>query len=361
MCLYRNDSTEKIIYGTLKDFVDEEKIYNNIEMTVSYQYNGSIQTQTTKSDKNGEYEIVVPKSVDISDLKIQIDGYDTETELKADFYQSSAVVETTLSASKPTISTITGAVLLYNESTYDITPIADHTVSILQDNKIFGTAVTNSKGMYEVEIESVGEVIVKFDEDKQETVYVNGDEHIVNACYIINDGNNDGDDNNGGGNDGEDGNGDKDTDEELPGLPGILYDYWDPSGREDRFYTIYYCSSITVVGPSSRGRYDVDIISHKIVSKGSAYEEERVKYPEPYGGITYWSDYPDGHKGDKSGAHRFIVGGSYFPYGTRSGSAPLPEEVIEKLMAGEMIFFFEDENAPDGQKFQYTVIEHEYD
>ena len=75
--------------------------------------------------------------------------------------------------------------------------------------------------------------------------------------------------------------------------------------------------------------------------------------------IAYGSEYADGHREHSNGSHRIVFGGTCFPdrrfpYDTTAFSAPLPEEVMEKLMAGEMVIFFVDENAPDGQPLQYA-------
>ncbi|MCH5348196.1 MAG: S8 family serine peptidase, partial [Oscillospiraceae bacterium] len=272
-------------------------------------------------------------------------------------------------------STISGSVLLYNETTYDVSPIENQSIFIYKcdsgdpsvmkysssDPYLVCTTTTNSKGIYEVEVEGTGEYIIKFDEDKQETVYANGNKYTVNACYIIN---GDDDDGNGNGNGDGNGGGDKDDGKVQLGLPGIIYDYWGRDGREDRFYTIYYCSSITITKPYP-DEYQVYGVYNKTVSKGDVWDEEKITIYEPARSIAYGSEYTDGHTGSKDSFHKIVLGGTCFPdrrfpYDTTAGFMPLPEEVMEKLMAGEMVIFFVDENAPDGQPLQYAVVEHEY-
>ena len=349
--IYFNDS-----YGNALSIVQLEITNLSNNDTYNTTVNSSSYGYTDRED--GKYIVTISKS-----------GYFSQT-LKlivknGIFYDEigNVIEKIVLEPEPKSKSTITGAVLMYNADSYDVFPKINHTVSILQDGTVIGTAVTDSKGIYEVEIEAVGEVIVKFDEDKQETVYANGDKYTVNACYIIN--GDDDDDNNSGGGDGDgNGGGDNDDGKVQLGLPGIIYDYWGGDEREDRFYTIYYCSSITITKPYP-DNYQVYGVYNKIVSKGRSWDEERITIYEPATSISYLTPYPDGHWEHSNGSHTIVVGGTCFPdrrfpYDTTAGFMPLPEEVMEKLMAGEMVIFFVDENAPDGQPLQYAVVEHEY-
>lgn len=204
---YNPDKTEKIIFGKLEDPEELSKIYSYIQMTVSYKYGESVRLQNISSDENGEYEIIVPKEVLISDLTIQADGYNIiKTECLGQFWNSCAVIETQLT---PIETSITGTVTEYNTTTGVTRPLAAHGVAVYQDGILAASAVTSSDGTYYIELNRQGDFIVDFGGDKQTDILINSNgEYTVNAVFEVCDE----EDTDGG--DGEDDNEDDGDDED---------------------------------------------------------------------------------------------------------------------------------------------------
>lgn len=182
---YYYNKSDKIIFGKLIDSNDSSKIYDNVELIVTYNQNGLSTTQNIQTDENGEYELVIPKEINISDLNIKIDEYSiTETKCLEEFLNSSAVVETKVI---PVKSSIIGKVTEYNKTKKTTKPLGDVYVSVYKDDSIIASANTKSDGTYKIELNRQGDFIVKFSEEKQKPIYISNGEYIVDAVFEVED------------------------------------------------------------------------------------------------------------------------------------------------------------------------------
>ena len=147
---YYLNKTEKIIYGSLIDSADPSIVYGGIEMEISYPMYNETWTATIESDENGEYEIVIPKDVNIEDLEFEIDGLIVDAnECLGEFFESCAVLETKVTP----CTTIKGVVT--DSNTGDILSdvnIKIHTVE--QDGTLteFMTKTTDEEGKYRFDL-----------------------------------------------------------------------------------------------------------------------------------------------------------------------------------------------------------------
>lgn len=181
---YNEDNANKIIFGKLEDPDDTSKIFDNIEIAVSYKHLGKIQNQYIYSDDNGEFEIVIPKDVETLSLNYKIKGYAvTNVDCLAEFLHSTTVVNLKLT---PIEITVKGKVEEYNQTTKVTKPLANHTVVIYseeQPDSVIAKGSTNSDGEYEIKFYEQGDFTVWFSDEKQSKFYAYNGEYIFDVRF----------------------------------------------------------------------------------------------------------------------------------------------------------------------------------
>lgn len=176
------DNADKIIFGKLKDFNDTSKVYSNTDLKVSYSYNGFTTTSIISSDENGEFELVIPKDVDINSLVIHIDGYGvTNTNILGVFFGGSIVIDTFIT---PIEASIYGTVTVKNVTTGEEKPQANYIFRILKDGEEYMTATTQADGTYKAQVTEYGLYTVIFDEEHQYEVYIGENMNYEANCEL---------------------------------------------------------------------------------------------------------------------------------------------------------------------------------
>lgn len=203
------DNTDKIIFGKLKDFNDTSKVYGNTELKVSYSYNGFTTISIINSDENGEFELVVPKDVDVNSLVIHIDGYGViNTDVLGVFFSSSVVMDVIIT---PIEASIYGTVTVKNLTTNKITPKAGHTVTLLKDGSNFTSVSTQDDGTYRINLKEYGNYTIVFSEDYQYEVPITSNLNCeINCVFEVEEDEDEDEEDEDENDEGDDGNSDED-------------------------------------------------------------------------------------------------------------------------------------------------------
>ena len=190
-----NSSVRSVKFGIYGD--SNGKDLADIEISITNANNSEVYKNVLNSDgfsyvdvDDGEYTISVSKFGYVTQILNVIASGGILYDENGNVFEKILLM--------PIKSTITGTVTEHNITTGKIKPKANHTVTILQDESVIASGITDSNGIYEIVTDKQGDIIVDAGKAGQKslTITYDNDEYTADFMLITEDDDDEEDDDN---------------------------------------------------------------------------------------------------------------------------------------------------------------------